>query len=39
MLEIYNPAVLTMATLMFDGSTDTEAYRKVFNSFMIPSVL
>lgn len=39
MLEIYKPAVLTMATLMFDGSTDTEAYRKVFNSFMIPSVL
>lgn len=39
MLEIYKPAVLTMAALMFDGSTDTEAYRKVFNSFMIPSVL
>lgn len=39
MVEIYKPAVLTMATLMFDGSTDTEAYRKVFNSFMIPSVL
>ena len=39
MVRVYKPAILSMASLMFDGSTDTEAYRKVFNSFMIPSLL
>ena len=39
MVQILKPGILSMASLMFDGSTDTEAYRKVINSFMIPSAL
>lgn len=35
----YKPAVLVITALIFDGITETEAFRKAFNTYLIPKFL